>query len=204
MIGTIEQMVKDMEQKTPKITPKLDRELLTKYDGNHSLLYPILKDEIDQYNYPVEDNPFPWDFLFFEDDYLRYYLDILERKIPSKVVVDIGCGNGFQSYIFAYFDYIGIDCIKHKWFRDKGNYIKDFFWNLDMDFSDKIVISNMSLGYFNEWNGGITDEKIADKLKTCHWLYMGAPTTLIGLLKPYFCEIKYFENGGFPRVFLGK
>ena len=197
-------MIGTKEQKTPKMTPDLARELLSKYDGNHSLLWPILKDEIDQYNYPLVDNPFPEEFLFFEDDYLRYYLDILEREIPSKTVVDIGCQNGFQSYIFEDFDYIGIDILEHKWFRNKGNYINDDFLNLNIDLSDKIVISNMSLGYFNTWSPGCTDEVIADKLKTCKWLYIGTTPRLIDLLKPYFNEIKFFKNGEFPNVFLGK
>lgn len=197
-------MIGTKEQKTPKMTQELARELLSKYDGNHSPLYPILKDEIDQYNYPLVDNPFPEEFLFFEDDYLRYYLDILERKIPSKTVVDIGCENGFQSYIFADFDYIGIDCIQYKWFRDKGNYIESYFQDIDMDLSDKIVISNMSLGYFNKWGKGITDEEIVNKLKHCRWLYIATTPGLISLLKPYFGEIKYFKNNGFPRAFLGK
>ena len=204
MIGTIEQMLQDMEQKTQKMTPELARELLSKYDGNHSPLYPILKDEIDQYNYNDEDNPFPYEFLFFEDDYLRYYLDIIDRKIPCQSIVDIGCGIGFQSYIFEDFNYIGVDCIKSKWFRDKGNYICDYFWNLDMDLSDKIVISNMSIGYFNEWGEGITNEKLAERLKECKWLYIGTTPELLGLLRPYFSECKYFENSGFPRAFLGK
>ena len=72
-----------------------------------------------------------------------------------------------------------------------------------MDLSDKIVISNMSLGYFNEW-GGITDEELANKLKVCRWLYIGTTPKLISLLTSYFGEIKYFENAGYPRVFLGK
>lgn len=204
MIGTIDQMIKDMERKTKKMTPELAKELLDKYDRNHSLLFPILKDEIVAYNYSDYENPFPQEFLFFEDDYLKYYLDIVDRKIPSKKVVDIGCQTGFQSYIFKDFDYIGIDCCKAKWFRDKGNYINDYFWNLDMDLSDKIVISNMSLGYFNEWDGGITDEELANKLKECRWLYIGTTPKLISLLTSYFGEIKYFEKGAFPRAFLGK
>lgn len=202
MIGTIDQ--KDMEYKTKKMTPDLARELLTKSDGNYSLIYPILKDEIALYNYSEYDNPFPQEFLFYEEDYLRYYLDILERKIPVKTVVDIGCQNGFQSFIFSDFNYIGVDCIKHKWFRDKGNYICDYCWNLDMDLSDKIVISNMSLGYFNEWGNGISDEEIAESLSTCKWLYIGTTPKLLSLLRPIFKECRYFTYGEFPRVFLGK
>ena len=95
-----------MKNQTIKMTPSFARELISKYDGNRSLLYPILKDEIDSYNYADKDNPFPYEFLFFEDDYLQYYLDIVERNIPSKTIVDIGCQNGFQSYIFEDFDYI--------------------------------------------------------------------------------------------------
>ena len=204
MIGTIEQMIKDMEQKTPKMSPELARELLSKYDGNHSEIYPLIKEEIELYHYPSQDLPWPECFIFFENDYLEYYLDIAGRKIPCSTVLDIGCQNGFQSYIFEDFNYIGIDCIEHKWFRDKGNYVCDYFWNLDMGLSDKIVISNMSLGYFNEWGEGITNEKLAERLKECKWLYIGTTPELLGLLRPYFSECKYFENSGFPRAFLGK
>lgn len=204
MIGTIEQMLQDLEQITQKMTPQLAGELLSKYDGSHSVIYPVIKDEIDLYRYRNDELPFPYEFLFFEDDYLQYYLDIIDRKIPCRSIVDIGCEMGFQSYIFEDFNYIGIDCIKHKWFRDKGNYICEFFWNLDMDLQDKIVISNMSLGYFNEWGEGITNEKLAKRLKECKWLYIGTTPELLGLLRPYFSECKYFENSGFPRAFLGK
>ena len=62
----------------------------------------------------------------------------------------------------------------------------------------------MSLGYFNEWGKGVTNEKLTDKLKDCKWLYIGTTPELLGLLRPYFSECKYFENSGFPRAFLGK
>lgn len=186
------------------MTSELVRELLEKYDGNHSVLYPILEDEIAEYHYLDHELPIPTEFLFFEGDYLQYYLDIMERQIPCDTILDIGCQNGFQSFIFEDFNYIGVDCICHKWFRDKGNYICDYFWNLDMDLSDKIVISNMSLGYFNEWGGGITDEELSDRLSCCQWLYIGTTPKLLNLLKPHFRECKYFKGGDFPRVFLGK
>lgn len=187
-----------------KMSPSLARKLLSKCDGNHSVIYPLIKDEITSYGYDCYELPFPEEFLFFEDDYLKYYLDIIDRDIPCKKVLDIGCQNGFQSYIFEDFEYTGIDCTKYKWFRDKGNYIRDFFWNVDLDLTDMIVISNMSLGYFNTWGRGITDEELAEKLSLCRWLYIATTPKLLSLLKPNFSECRYFEDSGFPRVFLGK
>lgn len=201
MIGTAE---RNAEYKAPPMTPDLARRLLTECDRNHSLIYPLIKEEIASYRYRDDELPFPYEFMFFEDDYLQYYLDIIDRKIPCRTIIDIGCEMGFQSYIFEEFDYIGIDCCRMKWFRNKGNYIHDYFWNLDIDLSDKIVISNMSLGYFNEWGEGITNENLSDRLKSCKWLYIGTTPELLNLLKPNFHIIKYFENGGFPRAFLGK
>ena len=187
-----------------KMSPSLARKLLSKCDGNHSVIYPLLKDEITSYGYDCLELPFPYEFIFFEDDYLKYYLDIIDRNIPCKKVLDIGCQNGFQSYIFEDFEYTGIDCDKYKWFRDKGNYIRDFFWNVDLDLTDMIVISNMSLGYFNTWGRGITDEELAEKLSVCRWLYIATTPKLLSLLKSHFSECRCFKDGEFPRVFLGK
>ena len=66
------------------MTPELAQRLLDKYDRNHSVIYPLIKDEIESYHYPDMDLPWPECFLFFEDDYLKYYLDIVERKIPCS------------------------------------------------------------------------------------------------------------------------
>lgn len=187
-----------------KMSPDLARKLLSNCDRNRSVIYPLLKDEIASYGYDKYELPFPNEFLFFEDDYLKYYLDIIDRKIPCRKILDIGCQNGFQSYIFEDFEYTGIDCTKYKWFRDKGNYIRDFLWNVDLDLSDMIAISNMSLGYFNTWGRGITDEELAEKLSVCRWLYIATTPKLLSLLKPHFSECGYFEGGEFPRVFLGK
>lgn len=137
--------------KTPKMTESLARKLISEDNDARSLIYPIIRDELATYEYSGYDLPFPNEFLFFEKDYLEYYVDIIERRIPSRKVIDIGCENGIQSYIFEDYDYIGIDCIKYKWFRDKGNYINGFFQDIDLNFDDSIVISNMSLGYFNSW-----------------------------------------------------
>ncbi|MCC2256346.1 hypothetical protein LKD70_18380 [Ruminococcus sp. CLA-AA-H200] len=186
------------------MTPEFAKGLLSKYKGEGSVIYPFLKEEISTYGYTDEELPFPAEFLFLEGDYLRYYLDIFERNIPCRTILDIGCQYGFQSYIFEDFDYTGVDCIQHKWFRDKGNYIRGYFWDLDIDLKDKIVISNMSLGYFNNWGHGITDEMLAEILSQCRWLYIAATPELMALVKPYFRTCKYFETGEFPRAFFGK
>lgn len=118
---------------SPKMTPALAQELLKKYDGNYSVLYPLLREEIATYHYPDSDLVFPNEFLFFEDDYLEYYLDIMKRKIPCGTILDIGCQNGFQSYIFEGFNYIGVDCFKHKWFEINILYLW-LFWGSEFGF----------------------------------------------------------------------
>lgn len=190
--------------KTPKMTESLARKLISEDDDACSLIYPLIRDELETYDYGDYDLPFPNEFLFFEKDYLEYYVDIIERCIPSRKIIDIGCENGIQSYIFEDYDYIGIDCIKYKWFRDRGNYINGFFQDIDLNLDDSIVISNMSLGYFNSWGNGITDKEIAEKLSACRWLYIGTTPELLALLKPYFKKCEYFKNDGFPRVYLEK
>lgn len=186
------------------MTAELAKFLLSKMNGNRSILYPILKEEIAAYHYQPEELSYPDEFLFFENDYLQYYLDICQRKIPCHTILDIGCQYGFQSYIFEDFDYIGVDCYPHRWFRDKGNYIKKYFWELNTNLSDKIVISNMSLGYFNEWGDGITNESLAKQLSQCKWLYIATTPELLALLKSYFNICKVFHDGEFPRVFFEK
>ena len=190
--------------KTPKMTESLARKFISEDNDACSLVYPLIRDELETYDYDDYDLPFPNEFLFFEKDYLEYYVDIIERRIPSRKVIDIGCENGIQSYIFEDYDYIGIDCIKYKWFRDKGNYINGFFQDIDLNFDDSIVISNMSLGYFNSWGNGISNEEIAEKLSVCRWLYIGTTPELLTLLKPHFKKCEYFKNDGFPRVYLEK
>ena len=190
--------------KTPKMTESLARKLISEDNDACSLVYPLIRDELETYDYDDYDLPFPNEFLFFEKDYLEYYVDIIERCIPSRKIIDIGCENGIQSYIFEDYDYIGIDCIKYKWFRDRGNYINGFFQDIDLNLDDSIVISNMSLGYFNSWGNGITDKEIAEKLSACRWLYIGTTPELLALLKPHFRKCKYFKDDGFPRVYLEK
>ena len=186
------------------MTPKLANDFLSRSDGSWSVLYPILKEELAAHHYADQDLPFPYEFLFFEEDYIRYYLDIVNRNIPCNTVLDIGCQNGIQSYVFEDLTYIGVDYIRHKWFRDKGNYLCGDFLQMDIELSDKIVISNMSLGYFSDMEDEITNEQIAEKLSACRWLYAGVPPQLLELLKPRFDVCDYLVEGGFPRVFLGK
>lgn len=108
-----------------------------------------------------EDAAFLTDNPFFEGDYLWYYTDILEKDIPCRKIIDIGCVNGFQSYFLEGLSYTGVDCYRCHWFRDHGNYINGYFPDIDLDLSDSIVIVNMSVGYFNSWNG-TSNEAIAE------------------------------------------
>lgn len=68
--------------KTPKMTESLARKLISEDDDARSLIYPLIRDELTTYEYSDYDLPFPNEFLFFEKDYLEYYVDIIERRIP--------------------------------------------------------------------------------------------------------------------------
>lgn len=192
------------------MTIELAKKLLSEYDGNHSMIYPIIKDEIDKLNLTMYENPYPNEFIFFEDDYLNIYLDMVQRGIPKDniTIIDIGCQNGFQSYIFEGYNYIGIDpsIREGTFFRERNNYIRGKFSTEvhfdEKEFNNSIVISNMSLGYFN--TAEITDEVICESLKGCKYLYIATRPELIEMLKPHFDVVKYFKDGEFPRLYMGK
>ena len=63
-----------------KVTEDKIREFLAQSDGNHSVLYPYFKDWIESKNLPNEELFGMVEFLFFEDDYFSYYLDMKEIK----------------------------------------------------------------------------------------------------------------------------
>ena len=194
-----------------KVTEDKIREFLAQSDENHSVLYPYFKDWIESKNLPNEELFGMVEFLFFEDDYFSYYLDMKEKGINRHKIIDVGCQHGFQSVIFQEFEYIGVDITKHYTMYDEGHakYIlgKDFT-ELDLDLSDSILISNMSLGYFNNWINK-TDKEIAEKLSKCDYLYIATTGELIEELKPYYDVVEeIYDNeilgDHFRRMFFGR
>ena len=173
--------------------------------SERSSIYPLIKEEVKKMNLSENALPFPEEFLFFEPDYLSYYLDIIDRGLPTKRIIDIGCDIGFQSYIFEDFEYIGIEPCSEKFFRDHGNYIKGFFPDVDCDLSNSIVIANLSLGIFG-WDEESSDKETANALSKADYLYIKCPETLLDLLIPHFTTIYYLPQKMqiFPRVFLQK
>lgn len=134
------------------MTIDLLNNFIARYDGDHSELYPILKERMDL-EYSCEEVPFKDEFICFEDDYFRIAKEILSRPelCAFRTVVDIGCQYGFQSVIFTdTHKYIGIDACDLRFFETENTtYIHSVFPAAEVDLGDKIVISNMSLGFFS-------------------------------------------------------
>jgi hypothetical protein len=105
------------------------KELLKKYDGNCSLLYPRIKDKIEKMDYEQEEVPYMMEFLCFENDYMLVKEFMLENNIEREII-DIGCQYGFQSELFLKKGYTGIDVCKYRFFNGglaKGSGAKMFF-----------------------------------------------------------------------------
>lgn len=168
-------------------------ELMMNYNGDYSLFYPILKQEIKAMNLPDEQFFGIPEICFFELDYLTYYLDILNREFCQRKIIDVGCQHGFQQVIFDKFEYVGIEIDKAIiLFRDHGQFRIGDFTEMDIDLTDSIVISNMSLGYFNGWIHK-SNKEIAEKLGKAEVLYLKAPKELQEQVKPYFAKMEVIE-----------
>lgn len=174
---------------------------ISECDGCHSIVMPLLESRIIDYANDkrslLHDKEYYmfYEFLFFEDDYFRIKKDILENNLTLDVV-DIGCQMGFQSEIFKDTNkYIGID--RYDFYFNQGDknvaYITGLFPKQGVALEDKIVISNMSLGYFNtylgdEWNKDkgkltYTDLMLIDKLSRAKILYCTSTPSFIEELK---------------------
>lgn len=167
--------------------------LLEKQDGNHSEIYFLIKDRIN--DYPEEVLCFAGEFLFFEKEYLLILKHILENNIQETKIVDIGCQFGFQTELFLNYDYLGIDHYKLKFFNAEKpniNYVVGTFPNdVNIDLNESIVISCMSLGYFNKYIDESKSEEeilklIANKLSKSKHLYIATTPELIKHLKEKF------------------
>ena len=165
------------------------------YDGKVSQVYPLVRERLNalyddepDYSSPL---PFACEFLFFEDYYFRIIKHIKANQLDLKykTVVDIGCQFGIQSVLFDEFRYIGINDHEMKFFTDdniNARYAVETFPNISTGLKKRIVISCMSLGFFNNEKEGITDEKIAEKLAEADVLYLVSTEEVQSLLEPKF------------------
>lgn len=134
---------------------------IKEWDGNRSTIMRLMEGDIIEFcknpksGFHEDEYYMLYEFCLFDDDYFRIKKDLLENDIDLGVV-DIGCQLGFQSEIFNDRKYTGIEC-SHKFFfnQDKGytDYIVDKFPTKKLNIENKIVISNMSLGFFNMFLG---------------------------------------------------
>lgn len=167
---------------------KIDR-LMAKFDGWASLLYPLIQDELMEYD--DWELPFRETFLCFDYRYLQILKHMKEQFPNQRPVVDIGCQFGFQSYFFDDYEYTGVDSVNHRFFRQGKEHIQyqvGIFPDIDIDLSDKTVISCMSLGYFN---AEAKNAEIAEKLAAAELLYMATTYKLASLVGQHFahCEL---------------
>lgn len=161
------------------------------FDGNRSIIINYLGNRLDCYK--DRELPFRYEFIYFEDRYVQIYKDIKNRKLPFKKITDIGCQLGVQSELFKNeFEYTGIESTSLKFFNSDSprcTYKKDTFPFLKINWEDNIIISCMSLGYFNSYVS--TEEEqaykwMAEKLKRAKYLYIASDKKLISMLSKYF------------------
>lgn len=184
-------------------------DLLITYNGNWSVVFPYIKEK---FMNELANNPkaglhegeecFFMEFAFFENDYLQIRRDLLTNNI-NGTIVDIGCQLGLQSELFLDMNYIGVEH-QHAVLLNETlphvNYIKELFPCNNLDITDKIVISNMSLGFFNIYIDSnchgkadtldSTDLLLIDKLSKAKILYCNSRPIFIEGLKKKF---NFFE-----------
>lgn len=204
-------------------------ELLSKYDGNFSLLFPLIYDKFKKtllknpnaYINDGEENLF-FEFSCFEDDYYVIKKDIIENNLLDKEVVDIGSQLGIQSEIFLDMEkYISIDnhnSVILNMDLSQVEHHNKLFPIDDLNISDKIVISNMSLGFFNLYHGekdsnsniiSDTDLILINELAKSNILYCNSRPIFIEELKKKFknnlflSSYKYRKANILPRVSTG-
>lgn len=183
---------------------KIDR-LMAKFNGHISLLYPLIKDELEDYG--DTELPFREEFICFDNRYLQFLKHLKENYPDQRSVVDIGCQFGFQSHFFDDYDYTGIDSCSHRFFRQGRECVRyqvGVFPDIDIDLSGKTVISSMSLGYFGVENSAAMAKKLAE----ASVVYMATTYEMACLVGQYFrhCElIDLCDHGDYHSyVFWGK
>ncbi len=186
---------------------------INEFDGNKSTIMHLLEYRIIDYcndqrsGFHKDEYFMLYEFCLFDDDYFRIKRDILENHLTNDIA-DIGCQFGFQSEIFKDTNkYTGIECSHNYFFNENEpniNYIVDTFPDCNIDLKDKIVISNMSLGYFNcflgeKWNKDndlLTeiDLMLIGKLSESKILYCNSRPLFINGLKNKFNNYKYLGD----------
>ena len=184
---------------------------INEYDGNHSILMRLIESRIIEFakdkrsGFHEDEWYMFYGFLLFEDDYFRIKKDIILNDLKEDIL-DVGCQFGFQSEIFKGSNkYIGLDVYKFYFNQDDKNveYRTGLFPNKNIDISDKIVISNMSLGYFNQFldktyrygdeavSLSDTDLMLIDELSKAKILYCTSRPIFIEELKGRFNNFKW-------------
>lgn len=190
------------------------RDTHNKLDGNHSEMWLKIGDRVAAMNYADQELPYPGTFLFFEERYLAIIEDLILDGRPINKIVDIGCQLGFQSEWFDGVAYHGMDCYSSNFFnagKTGVTYHVATFPDTEMKLKDAVVISSMSLGYFNQWvdeDEGIALKRIADKLCECSRLYISTDMKLLNILALRFDTMRYIPTAlsspDFPMYYLEK
>lgn len=193
-------------------------DLIEAYDGNWSVVFPYIKDKFmnELINNPKsrlhdgEEGLF-MEFAFFENDYLRIKKDLLINNINSTIV-DIGCQLGLQSELFLDMEYVGVEHSSPVLLNEaisNVNYIKELFPCKDLDISDKVVISNMSLGFFNSFINkdchgykdklDDTDLLLIEELSKAKILYCNSRPIFVEELKKRFSNVEFIFDEKFKN-----
>lgn len=161
------------------------------FNGDRSIIVDHLGTRLDFYE--DKELPFKYEFIYFEERYVQIYKHIKELKLPFKKITDIGCQLGVQSELFKNeFEYTGIECEKQRFFNSDDSRCK--FKNATFPFvkiawEDNIIISCMSLGYFNSYisnDENLAYQLIVEKLKKAKFLYIVSNEKLINMLSEHF------------------
>lgn len=182
--------------------------MLSEFDGNHSMLYRHIEDKVLKH---VKESTLPdgfecflYEFMFFEDDYLRIKRDMLTTGV-SGPVYDIGAQMGYQSELFLDMGYVGIEKEKDLLFNEDHenvSYIKDVFPTPLADMTGKTVISNMSLSFFDHFVDEDLEkarEMILRELVNADVLYFRGAEEYVRELKKSFAFHKILHKDEFPQ-----
>ena len=168
--------------------------------SGHSVFYPLIEERLSVYE-DVGDSAFFPEFMFFEPDYYAILIYLLENSVQEPVV-DIGCQFGFQSELFEGWSYTGIDnnrSLDGRRFNDSKpgvEYICGTFPDVEIDLTDKVAISNMSLGYFA---CGRTEKDLAEHLAPAKMVFMRAPKKLTDALRGKFISCQELLPSSNPK-----
>lgn len=161
------------------------------FNGDRSIIVDHLGDRLDFYE--DRELPFKYEFIYFEERYVQIYKHIKEHKLPFKKITDIGCQLGVQSELFKNeFEYTGIEYGKQRFFNiddSRCKFKNETFPFVKIAWEDNIIISCMSLGYFNSYisnDENLAYQLIVEKLKKAKFLYIASNEKLINMLSKYF------------------